>query len=253
MTAQHRIQSPHVQILQLGDTPILTKTALDPRFLDLLETRGGRPYGTSWQRKHSRRRHKRALLWTVKPLSPLGQSVHLVIVRVKPGHIGCGAVLHIQVHVAGRQAHAHSLLEVPLVVTRGHLNLWGWVGNQRVATRQAFDHKRNQAPRAVAVRSVGPHAQIPKRPTRNACQRRPTGLFHFDVSVSCPPPIDRRHLSHNLTVHFKSPLTERWAAGQKMNHTTEGITAIHHAAWTHDHLRLCDGKRIQSSCILKVA
>ena len=38
-----------------------------------------------------------------------------------------------------------------------------------------------------------------------------------------------------------------------MNHTTEGITAIHHAARTHDHLRLCDGKRIQSSCILKVA
>ena len=49
MTAQHRIQSPHVQILQLGDTPILTKTALDPRFLDFLETHGGRPYGTSWQ------------------------------------------------------------------------------------------------------------------------------------------------------------------------------------------------------------
>ena len=253
MTPQHRIQAPHVQTLQLGDAPILTKTAPDSGFMDLLKTCCGCPYGTSWHGKYGGRRHKRALLWSIEPFGPFGLSIHLVVVGVKPGHVGGGAVLHIQVHMAGRQAHTHSLLKVPLIVCRRHLNFWVWVGNQCVATLHALDHERHQAPHAVAVRSVGPHTQIPKRPSRNACQRGPAGLLHLNVGVSCPPPIDSRQLPNNLTIHLKSSLTEGRTTGQKMNHPSEGVTAIHHTARAHDHLRLCDGKRIQSSRILEVA
>ena len=252
MTAQHRIQSPHVQILQLGDTPILTKAALDPRFLIF------------WK------------LAVVVHMGPLGsgntvvaatsvrscgvQTIQPIWAVRSPRRCKCQTGAHRMWCCAAHSSPRGRTTGARAFVVGGPtgrnpsapepLDL-GWKSTSRPC--HAFDHKRNQAPRAVAVCSVGPHAQIPKRPTRHACQRRPTGLFHFDVGVSRPPPIDRRHFVQQLDRPLLNPLTKRWAAGQKMNHTTEGITAIHHAARTHDHLRLCDGKRIQSSCILEVA
>ena len=190
---------------------------------------------------------------SITPLCPLPHTPRHIVKDVKTRHVGRCAVLHIHSDVATRHLGPKPLLDIPLVVPCGRLNVGIRVGEQRIPTFDALHQPRNASPRAVAMRAPRAHPQLPKRATRHAGQRPPFGRLDTHMAVTSPAPVDGGTLAQNLSVHLETAWTESGLARHEMHHPAQGVAAVQHTAGPHDHLGLGHGKRIHRTRILEVS
>ena len=252
LTADHRRDAPHVQVLALGDAVVLAKTPLDARFLHGLVTRHGLPHCTA-DALNEVRGEEGAFLGSITPLCPLLHTPRHIVEDVKTRHVGRRAVLHIHIDVAPRHLGPKPLLDIPLVIACRRLNVGVRVGDQRVSTFDAFHQPRNTSPRAVAVGAPRAHSQFPKRATRHAGQRPPFRRLDTHMAVAGPPPVDGGTLAQDFSFHLETAWTESRLARHEMHHPSQGIASVKHTAGPHDHLGLGHGKRIHGTRILEVS
>ena len=71
--------------------------------------------------------------------------------------------------------------------------------------------------------------------------------------MACPSLVHRGTLADHLALDLESGGMELWALRDKVDHTSERVAAVQHAARPHDDLCLGHGKRVDGGGILKMS
>ena len=251
--AQHRGQSTHQEGFPLYGPHVASKTPLDAAFFNPLYAREGRPRPALCHGPLKGQSSQGTPLRTISPFRPLGGASCHVVVDVKTRHIPCGAVLQVQIDESTLPMGTHPVLKVPLIVGRGHLQRGVCIRHQRVFASLAYHRERDQAPSAVSMGTPTSHLQVTKCTAGDLRDGPPTRGLHGDFGVSRPSSIDGAPLRCELAMSLQGVGAKSRRSGHEVHHTTQGIAAVQHTAWTHQHVGADDRKWVDASCILDVA